>query len=147
MSGSCATCSPRSAQPARTPRTCGWCRSPPLRAIREELDRGPAHVLHIYRARLPRQLDLEDDDGTARPVTAERVPGAGGPARDDAAGDHLVGLLYRRAAQPGRGLVRGRLCQHGAAAVIATETSVTDIYATRLLARVYGTLARPATPT
>lgn len=35
-----------------------------------------------------------------------------------------------------------RLCQRGAAAVIATETSITDMYATKLLARVYGTLAR-----
>jgi hypothetical protein len=35
-----------------------------------------------------------------------------------------------------------QLCQRGAAAVIATETSITDTYATRLLARLYGTLAR-----
>ena len=39
-----------------------------------------------------------------------------------------------------------RLCQRGAAAVIATETSITDTYATRLLARVYGTLARTRDP-
>ena len=39
-----------------------------------------------------------------------------------------------------------RLCQRGATAVIATETSITDIYATRLLARVYGTLARCPQP-
>jgi hypothetical protein len=36
----------------------------------------------------------------------------------------------------------GRLCRHGAAAVIATESSITDSYATRLLARVYGSLAQ-----
>jgi hypothetical protein len=39
-----------------------------------------------------------------------------------------------------------RLCQHGAAAVIATETSVTDIYATRLLARVYAAPAAQHDP-
>lgn len=39
-----------------------------------------------------------------------------------------------------------RLCQRGAAAVIATETSITDTYATRLLARVYGALAQSADP-
>ena len=39
-----------------------------------------------------------------------------------------------------------RLCQRGAAAVIATETSITDIYATRLLARVYGALAQARRP-
>ena len=35
----------------------------------------------------------------------------------------------------------------GAAAVIATETSITDTYATRLLARLYGTLAQTAART
>ena len=35
------------------------------------------------------------------------------------------------------------LCARGAAAVIGTETSVTDIYATRLFARLYGRLAQP----
>ena len=39
-----------------------------------------------------------------------------------------------------------QLCARGAAAVIATETSITDTYATRLLARVYGTLARSGSP-
>ena len=39
-----------------------------------------------------------------------------------------------------------QLCQRGAAAVIATETSITDTYATRLLARVYGTLAQAGDP-
>ena len=39
-----------------------------------------------------------------------------------------------------------RLCQRGATAVIATETSITDTYATRLLARVYGTLAQAGDP-
>ena len=39
-----------------------------------------------------------------------------------------------------------RLCQRGAAAVIATEISITDTYATRLLARVYGTLAQARDP-
>ena len=38
------------------------------------------------------------------------------------------------------------MCERGAAAVIATETSITDTYATRLLARVYGTLARSGSP-
>ena len=40
----------------------------------------------------------------------------------------------------------GRLCQRGAAAVIATETSITDLYATRLLARVYAALAQARDP-
>jgi hypothetical protein len=40
-------------------------------AIRAELDRGPAHVLHITGRGSPGTLALENDDGSARPVTAE----------------------------------------------------------------------------
>ncbi len=40
-------------------------------AIRDELDRGPVHVLHVSEHGSPGVLDLEDDDGAARPVTAE----------------------------------------------------------------------------
>ena len=39
-----------------------------------------------------------------------------------------------------------QLCARGAGAVIATETSITDTYATRLFARLYGTLARSGRP-
>ena len=47
----------------------------------------------------------------------------------------------------GRGLAfAARLCRRGAAPVITTETSVIDTYATRLLARVYGFLARSGNP-
>ena len=76
-------------------------------AIRDELDRGPAHVLHISGHGSPGTLHLEDEDGSARPVTAEEFSGPGDPAGADAAGDHLVGLLHRRRRQPGRHLVRG----------------------------------------
>ena len=38
------------------------------------------------------------------------------------------------------------LCARGAAAVIGTETSVTDLYATRLFARLYGALAASRAP-
>ena len=78
-----------------------------LAAIRAELDRGPAHVLHISGHGSPGTLDLEDEDGAARPVTADEFVGPGDPAGADAAGDHLVGLLHRRRRQPGRDLVRG----------------------------------------
>ena len=38
-------------------------------AIRDELDRGPAHVLHVSGHGSPGPLDLEDEDGSARPVS------------------------------------------------------------------------------
>jgi tetratricopeptide (TPR) repeat protein len=111
-------------------------------AIRKELDRGPVHVLHVSGHGSPGILDLEADDGTARPVTAEQfVAQAIPPGRMPPV--ITLSACYTDAAgtQDGASFA-ARLCRHGAAAVIATETSVTDAYATRLLARVYAALAR-----
>ena len=49
-------------------------------AIRAELDRAPAHVLHIYGHGQPGQLELEDEDGSARLVSADEFAGRGDPA-------------------------------------------------------------------
>lgn len=66
-----------------------------LAAIREELEQAPAHVLHIYCRGQPGLLELEDDDGTARLVTAQEFPAeAVPPGRMPPV--HLVGLLHRR---------------------------------------------------
>ena len=146
MSGSCATCWPRSAPPARTPPTCGWCRSPPLAAIREELDRGPAHVLHISGHGSPGTLDLEDEDGSARPVTADEFLDQAIPPGRMPPVITLSACYTDAAASQDGASFAARLCQRGAAAVIATETSITDTYATRLLARVYGALAQASDP-
>jgi tetratricopeptide (TPR) repeat protein len=115
-------------------------------AIRAELDRGPAHVLHITGHGSPGTLVLEGEDGSARPVTADELadravpPGRMPPVITLAA-------CYTDAAGTQDGVsFAARLCQRGAAAVIATETSITDIYATRLLARVYGALAGAGDP-
>ena len=117
-----------------------------LAAIREELDRGPAHVLHISGHGSPGILDLENEDGTARPVTAEEfVDQAIPPGRMPPVITLSACYTDAAASQDGASFA-ARLCQRGAAAVIATETSITDTYATRLLARVYGTLARAARP-
>ena len=115
-------------------------------AIRAELDRGPAHVLHISGHGSPGTLDLEDDDGSARPVTADEfVDQAIPPGRMPPV--ITLSACYTDAAgsQDGASFA-ARLCQRGAAAVIATETSITDTYATRLLARVYGALAQASDP-
>ena len=115
-------------------------------AIRAELDRGPAHVLHLTGHGSPGTLALEDEDGAARPVTADELadlavpPGAMPPVV-------VLSACYTDAAgSQGGDSFAARLCQRGAAAVIATETSITDIYATRLLARVYGALAQARDP-
>jgi tetratricopeptide (TPR) repeat protein len=111
-------------------------------AIRAELDRGQAHILHISGHGSPGNLYLEDEDGAAQPVTAEQFlvravpPGRMPPVI-------TLSACYTDAAGSQDGVsFAARLCQHGAAAVIATETTITDTYAARLLARVYGTLAQ-----
>ena len=115
-------------------------------AIRAELDRGPAHVLHITGHGSPGLLQLEDENGAAVTVTADELcdqavpPGRMPPVVTLAA-------CYTDAAASADGVsFAARLCQRGAAAVIATETSVTDTYATRLLARVYAALAQVGDP-
>ena len=115
-------------------------------AIRAELDRGPAHVLHISGHGSPGTLDLENEDGSARPVTADEfVDQAIPPGRMPPVITLSACYTDAAASQDGTSFA-ARLCQRGAAAVIATETSITDTYATRLLARVYGTLAQASDP-
>ena len=115
-------------------------------AIRTELGRGPAHVLHISGHGSPGILTLEQDDGSARPVSADEFvdeaipPGRMPPVLT------LSACYTDAAGSQGRASFAARLCQRGVAAVIATETSITDSYATRLLARVYGALAQAAEP-
>ena len=116
-------------------------------AIREELGRGPAHVLHFSGHGAPGILQLENEDGTPRPVTAGQLvqlaipPGRMPPVITLAA-------CYTDAAASEDGIsFAAQLCQYGATAVIAAETSITDTYTTRLLARLYGTLAQAAAQT
>ena len=117
-----------------------------LSAIREELQRAPAHVLHVYCHGSPGRLELEDQDGNARLVGAEEFlaeaipPGAMPPVIT------LSACYTDAAAADGASSFAAALGQHGACAVIGTETSVTDVYATRLFARLYGRLAQPGRP-
>ena len=117
-----------------------------LAAIRAELDRGPAHVLHISGHGSPGLLQLEDEDGAARPVTAAQfLAGAIPPGRMPPV--ITLSACYSDAAGSEDGSsFAAQLCASGAAAVIATETSITDTYATRLLARVYSALAQDSRP-
>ena len=118
-----------------------------LGAIRAELDRGPAHVLHLTGHGSPGILALEDEDGSARPVTADELADLAVPPGQMPPVVVLSACYTDAAGSQGGDSFAARLCQRGAAAVIATETSITDIYATRLLARVYGALAQAGDPT
>ncbi len=115
-------------------------------AIRAELDRGPAHVLHLTGHGSPGTLALEDEDGSARPVTADELADLAVPPGQMPPVVVLSACYTDAAGSQGGDSFAGRLCQRGAAAVIATETSITDLYATRLLARVYGALAQARDP-
>ena len=114
-----------------------------MAAIRDELNRAPAHILHMYGHGKPGMLELEHDDGTAQLITASEFlaeaipPGKMPPVV-------VLSACYTDAASSidGGASFAAALCARGAAAVIGTETSVTDVYATRLLARLYSRLAR-----
>ena len=146
MSGSCATCWPRSASARQDAADVRVVPFATPAAIRDELDRGPAHVLHISGHGSPGRLDLENDDGSACPVSAEEFVERAIPPGQMPPVITLSACYTDAAASQGGASFAARLCQRGAAAVIATETSITDTYATRLLARVYGTLAQARSP-
>ncbi len=117
-----------------------------LSAIRQELDRAPAHVLHVYCHGRPGRLELEHDDGTARLVSAgefaaEAIPAGAMPPVITLSACHTDAAAASEAAS-----FAAALCAHGAAAVIGTETSVTDIYATRLFTHLYSRLAQAPAP-
>ena len=80
-------------------------------------------------------LILEDENGRAREVTAEQFLDEAVPAWVHARGDLPGRLLHRRPTAERANSFAADLAGHGAAAVIATETSVTDRYATRVFAR------------
>ncbi|MEV4512683.1 tetratricopeptide repeat protein [Dactylosporangium sp. NPDC049525] len=112
-------------------------------AIREALDvPGGVHVLHISAHGAPGVLYLEDEHGAARPVTAdvfleEAVP----PGRMPPV--LALAACYSDVDGEGQGpSYAARLAQRGARAVVGTQTSVTDRYATLLFSAVYAGLTR-----
>ena len=115
-------------------------------AIYAALDAESAHILHVSGHGSPGLLELEDSDGTARRVTAadfleEAIPPGKMPPMIALAACYTDAI----AAEGGPSFAN-QLCQHGAAVVIGTETSVTDRYATRVFARLYGRLAQAGVP-
>src|SRR5262249_50886844 len=105
-------------------------------AIYAALDAEPAHVLHVPGHGRPGALALEHPDGAARRATAEESADEARPPGKMPAVIALAACATDAAAASGELSFAARLCERGAAAVIATETSVTDVYATRVFARV-----------
>jgi tetratricopeptide (TPR) repeat protein len=113
-------------------------------AIRAELDGNPAHILHLSGHGSPGTLYLEDEHGASLPFTAQEFIERAVPPGRLPPVVTLTACFTDAAASANSASFAATLCERGAAAVIATETSVTDRYATMLLARVYGALAQSA---
>jgi tetratricopeptide (TPR) repeat protein len=115
-------------------------------AIKQALEVDRAHVLHISGHGGPGKLVIEDEEGRARQVDADTFveeaipPGAMPPV-------FALSACYTNVADAaGAPSFAARLIGRGASAVIASETSLTDVYATRVFARIYGCLADAGTP-
>jgi len=108
-------------------------------AIRAELDREPVHVLHVSGHGSPGYLNLEHGDGTAWRVAADEFIDQAVPA-GKVPPVIALSACYTDAPADNGSSFAATLCLRGAAAVIATETSVTDRYATAVFARLYGRL-------
>jgi tetratricopeptide (TPR) repeat protein len=115
-------------------------------AIRTALEREPVHVLHLSGHGTPGSIQLEDEHGQARQVSADQFVDEAIPPGHMPAVIALSACHTDVAAAADAPSFASRLCQRGAAAVIATETSITDLYATRVFARIYGRLAESAKP-
>jgi len=113
-------------------------------AIRDALSNGDVHVLHLSGHGGPGVLILENDDGQARRVTAAQFLQEAVPAGCMPAVISLAACYTDAPAADGAASFAADLANNGAAAVIATETSVTDRYATRVFARTYKNLAAAA---
>jgi tetratricopeptide (TPR) repeat protein len=115
-------------------------------AIRAALAGGGVHLLHLSAHGNPGALALEDADGGKRMVDAATFLAEAVPAGAMPPVVALAACYTDVPAGDGAASFASQLAARGAAAVIATETSVTDRYATRLFARIYAELAQAATP-
>ncbi|MFD4602225.1 tetratricopeptide repeat protein [Streptomyces sp. NPDC058464] len=114
-------------------------------AIRAALAQERFHILHLSGHGRPGELEVEHDDGTSRLVDADTFVTAAIPAGKM---PPVIALsACHTAVDDGdRPSFAAGLAARGAAAVIATDTSITDIYATRFFARVYGDLTSQDSP-
>jgi tetratricopeptide (TPR) repeat protein len=120
-------------------------------AVRAALDSGSVHILHLSAHGAPGVLVLEDEDGNARRVDAatflrEAVPPDGMPPVICLAACYTNVPGTPDADQTEAVSFAADLVAHGAVAVVGTETSVTDRYATRVFAQVYTELAHAHAP-
>ncbi|WP_037499935.1 CHAT domain-containing protein, partial [Solirubrobacter soli] len=114
--------------------------------IHAALSREPVHVLHLSGHGSPGSFVFEDDTGAALELDADTFVDRAIPAGAMPAVFALAACYTNVATATDLPSFAGRLLQRGAAVVIASETAVTDLYATRVFARIYGQLADAAVP-
>jgi tetratricopeptide (TPR) repeat protein len=115
-------------------------------AIRAALEAAPAHVLHLSGHASPGLFAFEHDDGAVRPLDADTFVDEAIPPGRMPAVIALAACSTNVAGATGAPSFAGRLLARGTSVVIASETSVTDVYATRVFARIYGRLASASEP-
>lgn len=115
-------------------------------SIRSALADAPAHVLHLSGHGVPGQLIIEDDSGSARPIDADSFIAEAIPPGRMPPVISLAACYTDLAEDPQRDSFAAKLMKHGASAVVATETSVTDRYATAFFSRVYQELSQAPAP-
>ena len=116
------------------------------REIRAALKAEPAHVLHVSGHGRPGAIELEDDDGNARVLDAAQFVTEAIPPGRMPPVIALSACHTDAATAAGDPSFAAALIAYGAAAVIGTETAVTDVYATRVFARIYEELALAEDP-
>ncbi len=116
-----------------------------LDQIRSSLQEQAYHILHLSGHGNAGVLELEDEDGAPIPVKAADIAEA---IRDS---NHPAPLVFLASCLGGAGdsetvsLAQG-LLQQGVPAVMAMQTSVTDIYSTQLAAAFYTNLSTSDRP-
>ncbi|MBZ5525910.1 MAG: CHAT domain-containing protein [Acidobacteriia bacterium] len=108
--------------------------------IKRALLEQPFHVLHLSGHGNAGVLDLEDEDGNRRPVTAVDIAGVLRESGKPAPLVFLASCLSGAAGSEAASLAHG-LLENGVPAVMAMQTSVTDRYSTQLAAAFYANLA------
>ncbi len=115
-------------------------------SIRSALEAAPAHVLHLSGHAAPGRFVFEDDDGAARELDADHFLNEAIPPGQMPPVMALSACYTNVAAVIDTPSFAARLLERGASVIIASETSVTDTYATRVFARFYARLAEATFP-
>lgn len=139
-------CSPRCARPGRTEPGSGIVHFATTKEINAALRAEPAHILHLSGHGSPGVMELEDEQGNARRLTAEQFVSEAIPQGRMPPVIALAACHTDADTATGDPSFAAALIELGARVVIGTETAITDVYATRVFTHLYGALANAEIP-